>query len=469
MNIVDQIRPFLEPKSIAFVGISRRTGPESMNAMESVLEQNYEGKLYPVNPHTDKILGMKAYSSVTQIPDSVDLAVILTPRDATPNVVRECTENGIKSIVVIGQGFADGIDDEGKRLQNEIVTIARDGGARILGPNTLGTANAFANFSLSFARQINMERIPVGIISQSGLFFGRINELNMVGKGIDVGNSCDVDVADCLEYFEADPETKVIALHIEGIRNGKKFIEIAKRVAQNKPIIVLKTGRTEQASKAAQSHSGTLIGKDEVWDAIFKQCGLIRAESIDEMSDLVKTFSYKPIIKGRNTGIISFSGGMGIITLDACEKYGLNIVNLSPETRQKIYELAPPWLGVGNPVDLWPAIMMSKRPLGEPFNDGMHIIMGDPRINSAILILAAWAERINPSLTDTLSEVADAFPDKAMILCPYEGWMYDVSRKELEDKLHKTGNILVLPTSDRAAKALSRVAEYSEFRSNSEH
>ncbi|HBN27219.1 MAG TPA: hypothetical protein DD405_07105 [Desulfobacteraceae bacterium] len=168
---------------------------------------------------------------------------------------------------------------------------------RVLGPNTLGTANAFLNFSLSFAEQYGLEKIPVGLVSQSGIFFGIINELRMLGKGIDLGNGCDVDVTDCLEYYEADPEVKVIALHIEGINNGRKFFQVAKRVAQKKPVIVLKTGRSKQSAKAAQSHTGSIIGKDEIWDALFKQTGLIRAHTIDEMSDLIKLFSQAPPVK----------------------------------------------------------------------------------------------------------------------------------------------------------------------------
>ena len=463
MNVVEQIRPFLEPKSVALVGLSRRTGVESFSVLESMLETGYKGELYPVNPKANDILGVKAYSSVGDLPDGIDLAVILTPREIVPEMVRACGEKGIESVVIIGQGFADGIDDEGKRLQEDIVNIAKENGVRVVGPNTIGSANAFFNFTLSFARPFNMEKIPVGLISQSGLFFGKIGELNMIGKGIDIGNGCDVDQADCLEYFEADQDIKVIALHIEGIKNGKRFMQVARRVARKKPIVVLKTGRTQKSAKAAQSHTGSIIGDDEVWDAVIKQCGLIRVDSIDEMSDLLKFFSYMPVIQGRGVGIVSFSGGLGIHSIDSCEKYGLKIVELSPEARQNIVDLAPPWLGVGNPLDLWPVIMVSRHPIGEAFRDSLHIVMKDQNVNVAILVLAAWMERITPSLTDILIEVAEAFPNKAMVLCPYEGWVYNVFIDELEEKLQKTGKMLVLPASDRAARALGRAAEYSEF------
>jgi acetyltransferase len=240
-------------------------------------------------------------------------------------------------------------------------------------------------------------------------------------------------------------------------------MRVARRVARKKPIVVLKTGRTQQSAKAAQSHTGSMTGNDEIWDAVIKQCGLIRADSIDEMSDLLKFFSYMPVIQGRGVGIVSFSGGLGIHSIDFCEKYGLDVVELSTETRQNIVDLAPPWLGVGNPLDLWPVIMVSRHPIVEALRNGLHIVMKDQNVHAAILVLPAWMERMTPSLTDVLLEVAGDFPKKAMVLCPYEGWVYNVFRAELEEKLQKTGKILVLPASDRAAMALGKAAEYSEF------
>jgi len=464
VSVAEQIKPFLDPKSVALIGISRRTGTESLNVLEGMLEQGYKGKIYPVNPNASEIVGVKAYPTVADIPDGVDLAVVLTPREVVPDVVRDCANKGIRSVVVVGQGFADGVDGDGQRLQDEIVSITQGSGVRVVGPNTIGTANAFRDFSLSFLKLVDMEKIPVGLISQSGIFFGRINELNMIGKGIDLGNCCDVDHSDCLEYFEDDPDTKVIALHIEGIRDGKRFLEVAGRVSQKKPIVVLKTGRSQQASRAAQSHTGSIIGRDEVWDAAFRQCGLIRVDNVDEMSDLLKVFCYVPTMAGRGIGVLTFTGGLGIVAIDSCEAYGLEVVELASETRQRIIDVAPPWLGVGNPLDLWPAVMTGSRRYGDSLKDGLHMFMEDPGIHAAILILASWMERTTPSLTDVLLEVAHSFPQKPMVLCPYEGWLHDVRRKELEETLRKTGKVLVLPTGDRAIKALSRVAKYSEYR-----
>ncbi len=468
MDIVEQIKLFLEPRSIALLGISRQTDPNSYNIIAPLLKQGFQGKLYPVNPHTDEIMGVKTYPEVAQIEDEIDLALLFTSRKITPKILQECADKGIKAAIIVGQGFNDATDDLGKKLQNDITAIIKKTGIRVLGPNTLGTANAFLNFSLSFAEQYGLEKIPVGLVSQSGIFFGIINELRMLGKGIDLGNGCDVDVTDCLEYYEADPEVKVIALHIEGINNGRKFFQVAKRVAQKKPVIVLKTGRSKQSAKAAQSHTGSIIGKDEIWDALFKQTGLIRAHTIDEMSDLIKLFSHAPPIKGRGVGIASYSGGMGIYTLDACNKYGLNIAEPHSETMEKIVKAAPHWFNVGNPLDLWPIISTSEKSIEESLKDTILAFMENPAIDSVILFLAAWMENENTPLllTEIVSAIADAFPDKAVVLCPYGGWVHDVDIQIIENKLKKTGKVPIIPTPDRAAKALSTAATYYEFLQN---
>ena len=468
MDIVEQMKLFLEPKSIALLGISRQTDPNSYNIIAPLLKQGFQGKLYPVNPNADEIMGIKTYSEVAQINSKIDLALLFTSREITPGILQECADKGIKAAIIVGQGFNDATDDLGKKLQDEITAIIRKTGIRVLGPNTLGTANAFLNFSLSFAEQYGLEKIPVGLVSQSGIFFGIINELHMLGKGIDLGNGCDIDVIDCLEYYEADPDIKVIALHIEGINDGSRFLQVAKRVVQKKPVIVLKTGRSKQSAKAAQSHTGSIIGKDEIWDALFKQTGLIRADTIDEMSDLIKFFSHAPPVRGRGVGIASFSGGMGIYTLDACSKYGLNIAELHSEIMEKIVKDAPHWFNVGNPLDLWPIISTSKKSLEESLRDTLLAFMENPEIDSSILFLPTWIEEENTTLklTEILSAITDAFPDKAVILCPYGGWVYDIDTKIVENKLKTNGKVPLILTPDRAAKILGTAATYYEFLQN---
>jgi len=226
---------------VALIGVSRQTGEGARNILEHILSYGYRGRIYPINPNVSEILGVKTYSSVTEITDDVDLAVIATPRSSVPQLVKECAECNIKAIVIVAQGFSDASDEEGKQLQKEINDIAQAKQARILGPNTLGTANAFINFSSSFAK-LRMKKHPIGVICQTGIFFVGFPEMAFVGKGIDLGNACDISFADGLKYFENDSETKVVALHIEGMQDTKAFTNISRDIARNNPVLALKKG-----------------------------------------------------------------------------------------------------------------------------------------------------------------------------------------------------------------------------------
>ncbi len=210
------LKPFLEPQSVAIIGLSRKTGEQGNNALENLLSYGYQGKIYPINPNTSEILGVKAYPSIRDVETPVDLAVISTNRSRVPAHVRECAERGIKCISIVTQGFIDAGDEEGRRLFKEIADIAKSSGCRILGPNSFGSANVYHNFCSAFAR-ISMQRNPVGLICQTGSLFNSSSEFRFTGKGLDIGNICNIDFADCLEYFEDDPEVKVIVLHIEGM------------------------------------------------------------------------------------------------------------------------------------------------------------------------------------------------------------------------------------------------------------
>jgi acetyltransferase len=464
MSSVTQLKPFLEPRSIAVVGANPNSGEQAFNVVENLAQCGYQGKVYPVNPNYKEILGKKCYATVKEIPGDVDLAIIVTPRAIVSGIVKQCGEKGIKAAIVVGQGFSDAADEEGKRLQQELVEVARKSRVRILGPNTVGSANAFINFSAAFLKQTDIRKLPVGIVCQSGLFFGTVGRLRLLGKGLDLGNSCDIDVSEAMEYFAEDPQVKVIVLHIEGIRDGKRFREVAQRVVKKKPVIALKTGRTERSARAAQSHTGSLVGKDEVWDAVFKQCGIIRSDNIDELGDLVRTFSYLPTMAGRGIGVVTASGGIGIMTLDACAKYNLEVVELSPEVKQRLTAMSPVWYKAGNPLDIWPAIMTSPRPFGETLKIVMTEVLRDPRVNAIVLFAGAWFQGFKPLITDVIKETADAFPDKPIAWCPYDGWLFNIRSRDLADKLEEAGRAAVFSIPEDAVRALSRLAEYSEFR-----
>jgi acetyltransferase len=460
MGSDDGLKSFLEPKSVALVGVSRRTGQASFNILENLLSHGYRGTVYPVNPHAGEILGIRTYPSVKQIPADVDLAVISTPRELVPPLIKECADKDIRAIVVVAQGFADA-DEEGKKLQKEVVTIARAGGARVVGPNTFGTANAFIDFSSAFV-PVEMARVPVGLICQSGFFFIGFPGLRLIGKGIDLGNACDVDFVDGLESFEDDPQIRLIALHIEGVRDGRRFLEAARRVAQKKPVLVLKTGRSEQAARMARSHTGSLTGNDKVWQAALSSCGLIRVDDIDELSDLVRAFSCLPPMKGNRVGVVSFTGGLGIVAVDSCERNDLELAELSPQAKQTIADMSPPWLNIGNPVDAWPAVssQASFEQMTKALATNLRALLADPQVDALILMATAFTPAFARDLAEEILETVAAFPHKPLV-----SYLYGPAVEEARAILNGSGKTMSFPTLERTIRTLSQMARHHRFKS----
>jgi acyl-CoA synthetase (NDP forming) len=466
VNTVDQMKLFMEPRSVALVGLTRDTGFTSWNTLEHLLRYGYAGRLYPINPAADEILGVKCYPSVKDIPGDVDLAVILVPPASAPGLVRECTEKGIKAIIVVGQGLADG-DDDGKALQQEIIRIANDGGARILGPNTFGAGNAFRNYNSAFV-PMDMHRIPIGVICQTGMFMSGLPGFPMVGKGIDLGNTGDIDFSDGLEYFEDDPEVKVVLMYIEGIKDGRRFLDAARRVARKKPIIVLKGGKSEGAARATRSHTGNLAGRDEVYDAAFKQCGVMRVNSEQEFDDLSKAFLNLPLMAGRNVGIVTITGGGGILAADACARHDLHLAELSTGSLARMRAIAPEWQAFANPADIWPPSRIAGHPLGEVLYTAIDSMLADSNVDGLLVIMpGATPIDIKTASPDAhmslISTLVDAFKLTEKYNKPALLWCYGTDIDGTVSLIEKSGRILYYPTMDRAANVLSRLNDRYEF------
>jgi acyl-CoA synthetase (NDP forming) len=457
MQNLKLMKQFMEPQSVALVGVSRHTGEGTYNILENLLSYGYQGKIYPVNPNAGEILGVKAYPSITDITGNIDLAVIATPRSLVPRLVKECTERHIQSITIVAQGFTDASDEQGRQLQKKINDIARSSPVRILGPNTFGTANAFINFSSSFVK-IRLRKHPVGVICQSGIFFVGASEVSLIGKGIDLGNACDISFVDGLEYFENDAETKIVALHIEGIQDTKRFIDIVKRIAPKKTIVALKTGKSEQAAKAAQSHTGSLTGRKEVWEAALKQSGVIQAGDLEELVDLTRAFSVLPLMERSKVGVVTTSGGLGIMAIDACQHSNLEIGRLSPETKKRLNSIFPSWLDASNPVDIWPA-MMGLQSTMKPLRDGLKALLSDRELGAVLFIGATPYKSWSADFYHLLNELAAAHQDKPIVAC-----IHGPDGAETITKLQEAGKVVGFPTPERAIRALARLNEYSQLR-----
>lgn len=456
MNAVEVMKLFLEPRSVAFIGAPRKTSQDGeINPLELLVNTGFPGKVYPVNPKAEEILGLKCYPSIGEVPAGVDMAVVSLPRQLVPQAVSECVARGIKAIIVHTMGLGDSDDDEGKALQAEALRIARAGGARILGPNTFGVINGFAKLS-TYLGPVNAERtLPLSGICQSGMFSYKswpdlpLGGQGPVGKIVDLGNAGDIDFADALEYYEADPDTKVIFLHIEGIKGGKRFLEVARRVARKKPILALKVGRTEEAARAIASHSGAVAGRDEVYGALLRQCGIIRVDDLDELEDLSQAFLHLPLLSGKGLAILSHAGGMCSMGTDAFAKYDLAVAGLDPRTVQRVKGLFPSWASVKNPLDIWPACLSHE--YLSTLNSLVHAFLEDENVAGLFCVIWAVPE---PELrlfdaSSIIAEAAARFPDK-----PICTWSYGPSWPQWKAAIDGSG-VLWYPTPERAARAFS--------------
>lgn len=452
---IADMKRFMEPASIAIVGATRRIGAGSFNIVERLMSHGYAGGIYPINPNTKEILGVPAYPEVADIPVPPDLAVIpVWDRSDVPKLVGECVGAGVKAIIVVTQGFADG-DAEGKALQEEVLRIAREGGARLLGPNSLGVANSFIGLTTAFIPH-KMDKVPVGVVCQSGLFFLSLRTVTALGKAMDIGNGSDIHFSDALHYYERDPDTKVILLHIEGLADGRRFMETALRISPRKPIIALKVARHSEAVRAVESHTGSLSGRDEVTRAALKQCGVLLADDFGEMEDLAKAFLHLPPMTGRRVGIISVSGGAGVMLVDACQDHDLKLADLTVETRAKLRELYPNWMKVANPVDMWPLSAHSGLSLSSTALAGLKALVEDPGVDGVALALASAFFKEALSVADSVPELMRA---RGKPIC---WWTVTGSDEEGDAALERRGAV-TFQSAGRAINALAKLADHERF------
>jgi acetyltransferase len=311
--------------------------------------------IYPVNPGSAEVLGKKAYPSVVDIPGSVDLAVIVVAERLVPGVLRECVAKGVRAAVIITSGFGE-TGEPGRKLEAELVEIARQGGIRFIGPNSMGHADTRTQLS-TFGQAWDMPRGPVAVLAQSGnMCLKIVRNLAETGvafsKYISTGNEADLRMEDYLEYLAGDDDTKIIAAYIEGLRDGRRFFRLAKEITPRKPVVVVKAGSTQESARAVMSHTGALAGADAVYTAAFKQSGVIRVEDDDELCDVVYALVNSPLPRGNRVGILSIGGGPAAMTAEACEKEGLAIAALEPATVSRLDKYLPSRWPRRNPVDM---------------------------------------------------------------------------------------------------------------------
>ena len=388
---VDEV---LSPKSIAVIGASRDPASVGQGVlkslvlgcfMESGFCKPFKGKVFPVNPKADEILGLKCFPSVKTIPEEVDLAVICVPAPIVNSIARECVEKKVKGILVISAGFAE-LGAEGKARQDELLKICRTAGIRLVGPNCLGFLRPPAEINASFA----LSSPPAGcvaFITQSGAIADSvidwaIKERYAFSAIISVGNAADLGVADFIDWAVRDPATKVITLYIEGVADGRRLFNAVREASRTKPIVVLKAGRTASGLEAVASHTGSMAGSFQVFSAAMKQAGAVCADSIEEMFDFAKALSEQPKLKQNAVAIITNGGGAGVLCADYCAQYGLNLVQLAPETIAKLDATGKMHAAYSrrNPLDL------VGDALADRYKTAVEILLDEPYIHGLIVI-----------------------------------------------------------------------------------
>lgn len=354
MNLMDL---FFNPKKVAIIGASRDPKSLAYQTFKSMIESGFEGAFFPVNPNADYVLGYKSYKSVLEIEDEIDLAVITVPSKIVPFVLEECGKKGIRAVIIITAGFKE-VGGEGIILEEKVKEIGKRYGIRIVGPNCLGVINTSPDKRLNtfFATPLP-ERGKVAFVSQSGaicvsfLDYAREKGIGF-SKILSIGNRVDVDEVDALNYFKDDPETEIILIYLEGLTKGEEFLKAAREATKKKPVFVLKVGRTPEGAKAVSSHTGSMAGIDEIYEALFKKAGILRVYELEEMADKALVFISQPLPKGNRVAIITNAGGTGVIATDECIKRGLSLAKITPETEKRLREKVPPYASLSNPFDL---------------------------------------------------------------------------------------------------------------------
>ena len=458
MSSTDSQNIFLSPRSIAVIGASEKPGVGK--AIFSNIVNGYKGKIYPITPSNEFVSGLKAYKNVLEVPDQIDLAVVATPNKIVPRIMEDIGKKKIKGAIVVSAGFKE-VDENGANLEKEVGLIGKDYGIRIIGPNCLGI------MSLSQKSMMNATFLKItprygniALVSQSGAICAATVEdaiAQNIGfsKVISMGNKVDMDENDILELLAYDEETKVIVMYLEDIHDGRRFMAITKKVTKDlqKPIIVLKAGRTPEGAKAAMSHTGALMGSDETFDALFEQCGIIRVDTMQELFELATAFSKQPVPK-LNSGIaiVSNAGGPAIISTDACSKYGLRMADLT-ESRNLINKLIPPHGSSRNPVDI-----VGDADYGR-FEKVLHEVLSNSNVGSVVTMCTPSATLNYDDLARTIVKTSKAMGEGKTMVAALMGLAEGLENKQILSD----GNIPHFMYAEPAIRTLEAMYEFREW------
>jgi acetyl coenzyme A synthetase (ADP forming)-like protein len=454
--VVASLRPFFEPTSVAVFGASARRGTIGGELFRNILEADFTGAAYPINLKAEPVAGVRAYRSASELPETVDLAVICLPGEHVLAAAEEALRSGTKALCVISAGFAE-IGSEGAERQERLLATVRAHGARMVGPNCLGIAVARPRLNATFGPR-PVPSGSVGLSSQSGaLGLALLEAADSRGIGlsgfVSIGNKADVSSNDLLEYWEMDPDTNVIVLYLESFGNPRKFARLARRVAREKPILAMKGGRTSSGARAAGSHTAALAGSETAVDALFHQAGVIRADTLEELVDIAALLSTQPLPRGRRVALLTNAGGLGILAADACEAAGLELPSLAEPTRRALAELLPVEASLANPID------MLGGATEKTFEAVLPLILADPGVDSVIVLfvppVVAKPENVAAAVVRAVESSGETEKPVLGVFISHEG----MPAALLRDDRRVAG----FPYPESAARALGRVVERAEW------
>ena len=451
-----------EPETVAVIGSLSEAWFGGYVVVKHLQKFGFPGRIYPINPKSGTVLGLKAYPKIAQVPEAIDLAVIMTSYRAFPGIIEECAQKKVRSAIIVSDGFAER-GEEGIKLQHEIADIAGRVGMRLVGPNTIGLVNT-ANGLVPNPYLLEYDKIYPGGISiygQTGLIGPQALPFEDTYYGIskicDVGNKCDVDETDILEYLRNDPNTKVIAMHVEDVKDGRRFVEKAKEVVAEKPVLVLKPGKTKESALAMASHTGSMAGEDKIYDAAMRQAGVIRVDSHAELLEFARMFDSRTTLpSGNRVAIVTFTGGYGVMGVDAAIKAGLTLAEYTPKTKEKLSNIFPSL--AKNPTDLGPALPIMSDFEGA-YCEVLNAVIEDQNVDCLAIVTYSGLGMGSAHLfTDLLEKTK-----KPMAL-----WVYSMklsAKYEFISNLEKAG-FPVYTQWEHALGALGALYKYSTIRAN---
>ena len=447
------LKAFFSPKNVAIIGASKNPKKLGYAILHNFVENGFTNVI-PVNPKKEEIFGKKTYTTVLDIDKKVDLAVIVTPSETVPEVLEGCVKKKIKAAVIISGGFAE---VGRKDLEDRVKEIVKKNGIRVIGPNCIGVMDKKTGVDTMFLPTYKLARPPLGtisFISQSGAVGSAIvdwcaKEMVGIAKFISYGNAADVNELDLIEYLAKDKDTKVITAYLESTHDGRRLMELGRKITPKKPIIVLKAGRSKAGIKAVSSHTGSLAGSDEVYDAAFKQAGIIRAYNTEQLFDYARAHDMQPLPKGKKIAIVTNGGGFGVIATDTAEKLGLELSELSKETIDAVKKQVPWYAVVKNPLDLVGDADAAR------YKHALENIAKDPNVDGIVCVLLFQTAPLESEVVDVIAQMMEY--GKPIVVCSAGGDYTDVHRKMLE----RVG-IPTFSTPERAVCAMNSLVKFSE-------